>query len=162
MINQSCVKGGYDLVVGSTRSQKKFTKTSLKCRCHEKARQSKSITKNKIHSDKPQDDTKTCGMYFNIFKDHNCNQYYIRQNGGHDLHHKGHPPVRKELKEATKRHLSKSAVDDAQELIRKNMDATVIQEMMQYKHDVKLNKSSIKKMRQTVLMEEFSMMERRN
>jgi hypothetical protein len=156
MVNQSCVKGGFDLVVGTKKRRKNYTKTTLKCRCHEKARQSKSITKNQIHSDKPQDDTKTCGMYFNIYKDHNCSQYYIRENGGHNLHHTGHPPVRKELKEATKRHLSKSAIDDAQELIRKNMDATIIQEMLQYKHDVKLNKASIKKMRQTVLMEEFS------
>ena len=155
MVNQSCVKGGYDLVVGTTRRRKNFTKTSLRCRCHERARQSKSTTKNNIHSAKPQDDTKTCVMYFNIYKDHNCTQYYIRQNGGHDLHHTGHPPVRKELKEVTKRHLSKTAVDDAQELLRKNMDATVIQEMMEYQHDVKLSKLSIRKMKQTVLMEEF-------
>ncbi len=155
MVNQSCVKSGFDLVVGSKKRRKKYTMTRLDCRCHEKARQSKS-TKNTTQSEKPQDDTKTCGMYFNIYKDHNCSQYYIRQNGGHNLHHTGHPPVRKELKEATKRHLSKSAVDDAQELIRKNIDQTVIQEMMEYKHGAKLSKSSIRKMRQAVLMDEFN------
>ena len=106
-------------------------------------------------STKPQDDNATCGMYFNIFKDNTTGHYYIRKNGGHNLHHSGHPPIQKELKEAVKRHLSTSAIDEVRKMIDSNIDPSIIQEMMNYKHGVNVNKTSIQKMREAFLMEEF-------
>ena len=112
--------------------------------------------KNTTESTKPQDDKPTCGVYINIFEDIKGHQFYIRKNGGHHLHHSGHAPVQKELKTVMKRHLEKSAVDKIHEMIKKNINATVIQEMIDYEHGTQLGLSSIKKMRQAVLMKEFN------
>ena len=153
--NQSCFKGGYELVCDTTSKSKKFTKTALRCQCHSKPKKSRGQGKKMTQSTKPQDDNATCGMYFNIFKDNTTGQYYIRQNGGHNLHHSGHPPIQKELKEAVKRHLSTSAIDEARKMIDSNIDPSIIQEMINYKHGVNINKTSIQKMREAFLMEEF-------
>ena len=151
----SCFKGGYELVCGIKKKCKTYTKTTLRCQCGNRAKHSVG-TKKATKSTKPQDDKPICGMYINIFQDIENHQYYIRKNGGHNLHHSGHPPVQKELKPAMKRHLKESAVDKIHEMIKKNVNATVIQEMIDYEYGTKLNMSSIKKMRQAVLMEEFN------
>eukprot|EP00986_Skeletonema_menzelii_P010918 scaffold5466_cov108-Skeletonema_menzelii.AAC.2 len=142
----SCFKGGYELVCGIKKKCKTHTKTTLRCQCGNRAKHSVG-TKKATKSTKPQDDKPICGMYINIFQDIENHQYYIRKNGGHNLHHSGHPPVQKELKPAMKRHLKESAVDKMHEMIKKNVNATVIQEMIDYEYGTKLNMSSIKKMR---------------
>ena len=155
--NQSCFKGGYELVCDTTITRKRYAKakTTLRCQCHERPKKSRGEGKKMTQRTKPQDDNVICDMYINIFKDNGTSQYYIRQNGGHNLHHSGHPPIQKELKEAAKRHLSTSAVDEVRNMINNNIEPSIIQEMMNYKHGVKMNKSSIQKMRQAFLMDEF-------
>ena len=153
--NKSCFKAGYELVCDTKKKKKKYIKTALRCQCHQRPKQSKG-TKNKTESNKPQDNKKpTCGMYVNLFQEINGGQFFFRRNGGHCFHHSGHRPLPKELKEVVKRHLPKSAVEDAHELIKRNVSKTVIQEMIEFKHDVKLNATAIQNMREAVLVEEF-------
>jgi hypothetical protein len=153
--NQSCLKAGYELVCDTKKKTKKYIKTALRCQCHRRAKESKA-TKSTTESTKTQDDTKpTCGVYVNVYKDINGGQFFFRRNGGHCFHHSGHRPLQKELKQGVKRHLPKSAVQDAHELIKRNVSKTIIQEMIEFKHDVKLKATTIQKMREVVLVEEF-------
>uniref|UniRef100_A0A7S2PU12 Uncharacterized protein n=1 Tax=Skeletonema marinoi TaxID=267567 RepID=A0A7S2PU12_9STRA len=151
---ESCFKSGYSLMVGTTKKYKNHTHTLLTCECYRKARPTKA-KKNATHSTKTQDEQKTCGVYVNIFKDDGHCQYYIRQNGGHNLHHSGHPPTAKQRRLVEKRHIPKDAIDEAEQLLCRNVDAAVIQEFIDLKHGVKLKETSIRKMRQTVLMNKF-------
>lgn len=153
--NKSCFKAGYELVCDTKKKGRKSIKTALRCQCHQRPRQSTG-TKNQTESTKPQDNEKpTCDMYFNLFQDMDAKQFYIRRNGGHCLHHSGHRPLQKELKEVVKRHLPKSAVEDAHELIKRNVSKTIIQEMIEFKHNAKLKATAIQNMREAVLVEEF-------
>jgi len=106
---ESCFKSGYSLVVQTTKETKNHTHTLLTCECYAKPGLQRR-KKNATHSTKTQDEQKTCGVYVNIFKDNGHCQYYIRQNGGHNLHHSGHPPTAKQRRLVEKRHISKDAV----------------------------------------------------
>ena len=54
-----------------------------------------------------------------------------------------------------KRHIPKDAVGYVEELLRRKVDPDIIQEFIDMKHGVQLNKNSIKKMKQTVLLDKF-------
>jgi len=119
----SCFKGGYELVCGIKKKCKTHTRTTLRCQCGNRAKHSVG-TKNATESTKPQDDKPICGVYINIFQDIGTGQYYIRKNGGHNLHHSGHPPVQKELKPA-KRNKEMMNGDEA---VTMNMDEALIKD----------------------------------
>jgi len=149
---ESCTKVGYSVHVAST---KRGLYCHLRCDCHGKAKASKA-TKNTTQSTKTQDEDErpSCPWYITIYKDEEHKEYYMRQNGGHNLHHSGHTPTQ-QSRRVQKRHIPKDAVGEVEELLRRKVDPDIIQEFIDMKHGVQLNKNSIKKMKQTVLLDKF-------
>ena len=93
--SESCVKLGYVVVVVGTikTKSKNKKKVILLCDCHHKARLTTKATKNNTHSRMTQDEYhhSTCPWYLPVHYDAERKEYYICQNGGHNLHYSGHP-----------------------------------------------------------------------
>ena len=153
MLNhESCLKNGYSLVSAGTGGRGNNKRYYLRCEKHRKARQSKAV-RNRTHSTKPIGDEQTCKMYIGVYFDEDHQEFYIRQNGGHSLSHCGHPPLRLEERKAAKRHAPDAAINDTQQLLSRDLDNKVIQEVINIKHGVKLNANAIKKMKEAILMD---------
>jgi len=83
-----------------------------------------------------------CDFQLAIKYDDLHNQWYMRQNAGLCLEHRGHLPVENEKKEVEERNIDTSVLKDAEDLLMKNVPKSIVKELVKLKTGLKMSNQS--------------------
>ena len=147
MNNMSCLTNKYNVTAGNRRSNTRY----IVCSCNRVTRKSNASKYDTFTSGAETSDTK-CNFQLSIKYDDLHNQWYMRQNAGHCLEHRGHLPIEKEKKEVRKENIDKSVLKDAGDLLMKNVPKSIIKELVELKTGLKMSYQSLAKIKNTMMI----------
>ncbi len=145
----SCIDNGYEVTSASKKGDLHYI-------CCESCRIAKPTKKKKYdetHSSKPHDNSQTCKFKLVLRYDDDTKKYFIRRNGGHCLFHNSHNPAVKEVKEHGTRNVPKADLKDAVDMLKRNVDGSVVKELVQLRTGMKLSNEALYKLKQTMVID---------
>ena len=149
MNGMSCIDNGYEV----TSASKKGDLHYIGCENCRKAKPSKKKKYDETQSSKPEDNSQTCKFKLVLRYDNTMGQYYMRKNGGHCLFHNSHSPAVKEVKEHGTRNVPKADLKDAVDMLKRNVDKSVVKELVQMRTGMKLSDDALAKLKQTMVVD---------